>query len=81
VLDALLDRTDGLIAAARGLPPGVAARGLRWESAVIVGLAARLARRLRRDDPLANRVKLTKGDCAAAFLTGILARHQRCHRR
>jgi farnesyl-diphosphate farnesyltransferase len=81
VLDALLDRTDGLIAAARGLPPGVAARGLRWESAVIVGLAARLAHRLRRGDPLAGRVKLTKGDCAAAFLTGILARHQRCHRR
>src|SRR5436305_8583974 len=42
VIDSLLDRTDGLIAAARDLPPRVAARGLRWESAVIVGLAARL---------------------------------------
>jgi farnesyl-diphosphate farnesyltransferase len=81
VLDTLLDRTDGLIAAARGLPPGVAARGLRWESAVIVGLAARLAHRLRRGDPLASRVKLTKGDVAAAFLAGILARRQRRHRR
>jgi squalene synthase HpnC len=81
VLDTMLDRTDGLIATARGLPPGVAARGLRWESAVIVGLAARLAHRLRRGDPLASRVRLTKGDCAAAFLTGILARRQRCHRR
>jgi farnesyl-diphosphate farnesyltransferase len=80
VLDILLDRTDGLIRTARGLPSGVAARGLRWESAVIVELAAHLARRLRRGDPLANRVKLTKGDCAAAFLTGILAR-QRCHSR
>jgi farnesyl-diphosphate farnesyltransferase len=81
VLDILLDRTDGLIRTARGLPPGVAARGLRWESAVIVGLAARLAHRLRRGDPLASRVKLTKGDVAAAFLAGILARRQRPHRR
>jgi farnesyl-diphosphate farnesyltransferase len=76
VLDILLDRTDGLIRTARDLPPGVAARGLRWESAVIVGLAARLAHRLRRGDPLAGRVKLTKGDCAAAFLTGIVARRR-----
>jgi hydroxysqualene synthase len=74
VLDTMLDRTDGLIATARGLPPGVAARGLRWESAVIVELAARLARRLRRGDPLATRVALAKSDFAAAFLTGILAR-------
>jgi squalene synthase HpnC len=81
VLDILLDRTDGLIRTARGLPPGVAARGLRWESAVIVGLAARLARRLRRGDPLASRVKLTKGDVAATFLTGILARRGPSHQR
>src|SRR5207245_210134 len=64
VLDRLLDSTERLIDAARGLPPGVAARGLRWESAVIVALAARLARRLRRGDPLARRVALTKGDFA-----------------
>jgi farnesyl-diphosphate farnesyltransferase len=80
VLDTLLDRTDGLIGTARGLPPGVAARGLRWESAVIVGLAARLAHRLRQGDPLAGRVKLTRGDVAAAFLTGILARPKLQHR-
>jgi len=74
VLDTLLDRTESLIAAARGLPPGVAARGLRWESAAIVDLAARLARRLRRGDPLAGRVRLAKSDFTAAFLTAILAR-------
>jgi farnesyl-diphosphate farnesyltransferase len=74
VIDSLLDRTEALIVAARELPPRVAARGLRWESAVIVALAARLARRLRRGDPLAMRVKLGKNDFAAAFLTGILAR-------
>jgi squalene synthase HpnC len=77
VLDILLDRTDSLIATARGLPPGVAARGLRWESAVIVALAARLARRLRRGDPLAGRAKLARSDFAAAFLSGVLARRQR----
>ena len=76
VLDGLLDRTDCLIATAGGLPPRVAATGLRWESATIVALAARLARRLRRGDPLARRVKLGPGDFAAAFLVGILARRR-----
>ena len=74
VIDSLLDRTEALIATARGLPPRVMARGLRCETAVIVALAGRLARRLRRGDPLATRVKLSKNDFAAAFLTGILAR-------
>ena len=76
VIDALLDRAETLIAEARGLPPRVAARGLRWESAVIVALAARLARRLWHGDPLATRVGLGKNDFAAAFLTGILARQR-----
>ena len=74
VIDSLLDRTEALIVTARDLPPRVASRGLRWESAVIVALAGRLARRLRQGDPLAARVKLSKNDFAAAFLTGILAR-------
>jgi hydroxysqualene synthase len=76
VLDTMLDRTESLIATARGLPPRIAARGLRWESAVIVALAARLARRLRRGDPLASRVALAKSDFAAAFLSGVRARRQ-----
>jgi farnesyl-diphosphate farnesyltransferase len=77
VLDRLLDRTEALILAARALAPRVEARGLRWESAVIVALAGRLALRLRLGDPLATRVKLSGGDFAAAFLTGILARPRR----
>jgi farnesyl-diphosphate farnesyltransferase len=76
VIDLLLDQTETLIGTARELPPRVAARGLRWESAVIVALAARLARRLRDGDPLATRVGLGKNDFAAAFLTGILARQR-----
>jgi hydroxysqualene synthase len=73
VLDRLLDRTQDLIAMAQDLPPLVGAVGLRRESAAIVVLAGRLAGRLRRGDPLAGRVKLTKGDFAAAVLRGIFA--------
>ena len=76
VLDRLLDRPRRLIAEARGLPPSVRARGLRCETAVIVELAARLARRLQRGDPLAGRVKLGKGDFAAAFLLGATGRRR-----
>ncbi|HYM71513.1 MAG TPA: squalene synthase HpnC [Stellaceae bacterium] len=77
VIDRLLDATDRLIAAARLLPGGVAARGLRWESATIVDLARRLSRRLRRGDPLASRIALSKGDFAAALLTGIVRGRRR----
>ena len=72
VIGRLLDATDRLIATAGALPGGVAARGLRWESATIVDLARRLSRRLRRGDPLAARVALSKGDFAAALLIGIV---------
>jgi hydroxysqualene synthase len=71
VIDQLLDSTDRLIIDAGRLPGGVAARGLRWESATIVDLARRLSRRLRRGDPLATRVALSKADFAAALVTGI----------
>ncbi|HMD63225.1 MAG TPA: squalene synthase HpnC [Stellaceae bacterium] len=71
VLDGLLDRTAALIDQARGLPPLVASRGLRWESAVIVDLARRLLRRLRRGDPVATRVALRKSDFVAAFAVGV----------
>jgi hydroxysqualene synthase len=71
VLDGLLDRTAELVDQARGLPPLVASRGLRWESAVIVELAGRLLRRLRDGDPLATRVGLSKSDFLAAFAIGI----------
>jgi farnesyl-diphosphate farnesyltransferase len=72
VIDRLLDSTDQLIITAKDLPGGVAARGLRWESATIVNLAVRLSRRLRRGDPLATRVALSKSDFAAALVTGIV---------
>jgi hypothetical protein len=72
VLDRILDRTDALVATARALAPQVVSSGLRWESAVIVELATRLLRRLRRGDPLASRVRLQKSDFMAAFVVGVL---------
>jgi len=72
VIDRLLDRTDELIATARALPGGVRSPGLRRECAVIVNLAGRLSRRLRRGDPLAGRVKLSRGDFVLALLTGLV---------
>ena len=58
---------------ARCLPPAVESPGLRRECAVIVGLARRLARRLApRRSARHARVKLTRGDFAAALLVGFL---------
>jgi len=71
VLDRLLDGTDALIASARGLPPSVESPGLRRETGMIVSLAERLSRRLRRGDPLARRVGLTGGDFACALAMGL----------
>jgi farnesyl-diphosphate farnesyltransferase len=71
VFDALLDRVDVLNRAAVDLPRLTRSRRLRLETGTIVGLAQRLARRLRRGDPVARRVRLTKGD-AVASLAGAL---------
>jgi farnesyl-diphosphate farnesyltransferase len=68
VFDALLDRVDVLNEAAADLPRRTRNRRLRLETAVIVGLARRLAWRLRRGDPLATRVALTKADAVASVL-------------
>lgn len=71
VFDALLDRVDALNAIAADLPRLTRDRRLRVETAVIVGLAFRLARRLRQDDPVAQRVKLTKGDAVASAVEAL----------
>jgi hydroxysqualene synthase len=71
VLDRLLDRTAVLIDQARGLPPLVSSRGLRWEAAVILDLARRLLGRLRHGDPVLTRVALRKSDFLAAFVIGV----------
>ncbi|POF62805.1 squalene synthase HpnC [Novacetimonas maltaceti] len=67
VFDAMLDGVDVLNDEAARLPALVHDRRMRMECAVIVGLSKRLAARLRREDPLAGRVKLSRGDVLAAL--------------
>jgi hydroxysqualene synthase len=69
--DALLDEVDVLNHAAGDLPRRTRDRRLRAETAVIVGLARRLAHRLRRGDPVAERVALTKADIGASVLAAL----------
>jgi hydroxysqualene synthase len=71
VFDVLLDHVDALNATAADLPRRTRSRRLRLETAIIVGLAHRLARELRRGDPLARRVKLGKGDVVASVLVAM----------
>lgn len=71
VIDALLDECDALNRTARALPERVRDRRLRLETAFIVGLAERLAARLRRKDPLARRVKLSKLDAMGTLLAAL----------
>jgi farnesyl-diphosphate farnesyltransferase len=66
VIDRLLDECDALNVLAAELPRRVRDRRLRLETAVIVGLARRLSRRLRQGDPLATRVKLRRVDVVAS---------------
>lgn len=71
VLDRVLDGVDQLNQRAAALPRGVANRGLRMESAVIVCVAQRLAAKLRRGDPIAGRVALSKWEKAGALIVGV----------
>ena len=68
VLDAMLDGCDALNHRGGDLPRGVRDRRLRLETGVIAGLSRRLAARLRRGDPLAARVRLTKRDVLASIV-------------
>ena len=71
VLNRMLDATDALNAAGADLPGQVRDRRLRMETAVITGLSHSLARRLRREDPLAMRVKLHRGDIVSTVLRAL----------
>ncbi|MGF1463519.1 MAG: squalene synthase HpnC [Maricaulaceae bacterium] len=70
VLDQMLEATDRLVVQARTLPGRLTSRRLAMESAIIVELAARLSKRLRRGDPLARRVKLSPLDFVGAGVIG-----------
>ena len=60
VLDRCLDNTAVLLNEARRLPRSIVNRRLAMESSVIVTIAERLTGLLRRRDPLAGRVALSK---------------------
>jgi hydroxysqualene synthase len=68
VFDALLHRVDGMTRFAVDLPKRTRDRRLRLETAVILGLAMRLASRLKNEDPIAGRVRLKKIDVAGSLL-------------
>ncbi len=71
VFDALLDRCDTLNDEAAALPRLVRDPRLRLETAVILALSRRLARHLRRADPVAGRVKLGRADAGASLLRAL----------
>lgn len=72
VLDRCLDGVDGLLARARLLPGRLRSRRLAMEAGVILALAERLAKRLRRDDPIAGRVALSRADFIVGGAHGML---------
>lgn len=71
VIDRCLDGVDILLARAEALPGRLKSRSLAMESAVILALAKRLAVLLRRGDPIAGRVKLSKADFAVCGIRGV----------
>lgn len=72
VLSRCLDGCEPLLALCRKLPTRLKSRRLAAESTVIVHLAHRLHQRLRMQDPLAARVKLTRKDFAIAGFYGLM---------
>ncbi len=60
VLDRCLDATELLLQLARKLPMALKSKRLSAEASVIVAIAEKLVEKLRQEDPIAKRVKLTK---------------------
>lgn len=71
VFDDLLTQCERLNETAAALPRACRDRRLRLETGVILNLSRRLTRRLRRGDPVAGRVKLSKLDAAGALLAAL----------
>jgi hydroxysqualene synthase len=60
VIDRCLDGVEALLEEAAELPDGLASRRLALESGAILKIARTLSRLLRKEDPLARRVRLSK---------------------
>jgi hydroxysqualene synthase len=71
IFTTILDRVNRLNLAAEELPHLVRSRRLRAETMFIFRLAIRLADRLGKSDPLAQRVALTKTDAALSLLRAL----------
>jgi squalene synthase HpnC len=72
VIDRMLDGCEAMMPDARKLPSALKSKHLAMESAVIVNLADRLIKLLRKGDPLATRVALSKLDFASAGARGMI---------
>ena len=72
VFDQCLDGVDKLLARARTLPGRLKSRRLALESAAIIRIAEKLTAKLRREDPVAGRVSLTKRQYLACCARGII---------
>lgn len=70
-LDRMADATAPLVQAARRLPAALRSRHLAAESQAIVRVAERLLQRLRRQDPLAGRVKLSRLEALSCMAAGL----------
>jgi hydroxysqualene synthase len=71
VIDRCLDHTAELVRQARPLPDLFRSRRFAMEAAFIWRIADRLLQELRRRDPVAERVQLSKGQFASAGLWGV----------
>lgn len=71
VFDIALDHVDGLIDLARPLPARIVNPRLRLQAAITLRVAEKLSARLRHDDPLAHKVKLSPLEYGAAVLVGL----------
>jgi farnesyl-diphosphate farnesyltransferase len=71
VMDRMLDETDRLNDAAEALPRNVKDWRLRLETGTILKLSRRLAARLRLQDPLAGRVKLSRSDAVLSVASAL----------
>ncbi len=69
-VDRALDRCDALLDGAEALPGALSSRRLAGEAATILWLARKLAWRLRRADPVAGPVRLSRTDFVRAGLLG-----------
>lgn len=71
VLNRCLDATDQLLVCASRLPSQLRDVRLAMESATIIAIAKRLSAELRRRDPLAERVVLTKAQFLGCGVSGV----------